>query len=426
MLRNSDNMLVFKFGGASVKDSNAVKNVAAIVQLFLQHKIVIVISAMGKTTNALEKIVNAYVHNNDDKEILVSQLKEYHFNICNELFNNKSHVIFEKVNNLFAELEWALDDYANDYNHYYDQCICFGELLATTIVSEYLISTNTNNRWYDVREVIKTDDTYREGKLNWQQTESLITKNLLPIFTSNNIIITQGFLGCTSENYTTTLGREGSDYTAAIIAYCLNAESVTIWKDVPGVLNADPKKFENTKIIHSLSYLDTIELAFYGATVIHPKTIKPLENKNIPLYVKSFFDPKSNGTKVSSDIITEHVPSFISKENQALISIFPKDFSFIVEDNLSSIFALFAKHRIKINLMQNSAISFSACIDNNENQIKEIIPKLQVQYKVLFNEQLELLTIRYYNQETINRLTENKKIILEQKSRHTYQFVLKD
>lgn len=418
-------MLVFKFGGASVKDASAVKNVAAIVQLFLQEKIVVIISAMGKTTNSIEGLVNAYFNNTSNKDDCFNEVKNYHNAICNELFENQAHPIFEKVHNLFAELEWSLEENTSSYNQFYDQCICFGELLATTIVSEYLNDIQVRNSWFDIREVIKTDSTYREGKVDWNITENLSKKEFLKLFEKNNLIISQGFIGCTDENYTTTLGREGSDYTAAIIAYCLDAESVTIWKDVPGVLNADPKKFENTKIISSLSYLDTIELAFYGATVIHPKTIKPLENKNIPLYVKSFLSPKDEGTKVSNDSLTEHVPSYISKSNQALISIFPKDFSFIVEDNLSSIFALFAKHRIKINLMQNSAISFSACIDNNENEIKAIIPLLQNQYKVLFNDNLELLTIRYYNQEVIDKLTLNKNVMLEQKSRHTSQFVLK-
>jgi aspartate kinase len=418
-------MLVLKFGGASVKDADAVKNVAAIMQLFLHEKTIVVISAMGKITNLIEKLTLAYYNNTPEQLNLLDELKQFHFNICSQLFPEQYHPIFLKLHNTITELEWALEDTSFNYNQYYDQCVCFGELISTTIVSEYLNQQNIINNWLDVREIIKTDDAYREGKVNWENTETLCNKVVSTLFAKSNTIITQGFIGCTAENYTTTLGREGSDYTAAILAYSLNAKSVTIWKDVPGVLDADPKKFENTKIIHQLSYLDTIELAFYGATVIHPKTIKPLQNKDIPLYVKSFINPSAQGTIVSNDGALEHVPSYISKSNQALISIFPKDFSFIVEDNLSSIFALFAKYRVKINVMQNSAISFSVCIDNNENKIQEILPILQQQYKVLFNDNLELLTIRYYNTKIVDTLTANRSVILEQKSRHTCQFVLK-
>jgi len=418
-----DNILVFKFGGASVKDADAVKNIATIIEMYKQQKLVVVISAMGKSTNMLESIVKTDYASIEQNKYL-QNVKDFHYNICKDLFKDNEHLIFEKLHNTFVELEWALEDNIFDYDMFYDQCVCFGELISTTIVSEYLNSIGLLNNWLDVREVIKTDDTYREGKVDWKLTENLVTNNIVNYFTKNNLLVTQGFIACTQENYTITLGREGSDYTAAILAYCINAQSVTIWKDVPGVLNADPKKFENTHIIKNLSYLDTIELAFYGATVIHPKTIKPLQNKDIPLYVKSFVNPNNDGTKISNISENEHFPSFISKSNQALISIFPKDFSFIVEDNLSHIFALFANNNVKVNLMQNSAISFSACIDNDEQQLEKLLPLLQNNYKVLFNNNLELLTIRYYNKESIETLTKNRKIMLEQKSRHTYQFVL--
>jgi aspartate kinase len=273
--------------------------------------------------------------------------------------------------------------------------------------------------------MIKTDDTYREGNIDWKQTETLTKKIIEASLKEAKIIVTQGFIGCTQENYTTTLGREGSDYTAAIIAYCLNAKEVTIWKDVPGVLNADPKKFPNTEVIPELSYFDTIELSYYGATVIHPKTMKPLQNKNIPLYVKSFLNPQLPGTKVSANEHAHKKPSYISKENQALISIFPKDFSFIVEDNLRDIFNLLSNYRVKVNVMQNSALSFSVCIENYEDKLHQIIPELQKNYKVLFNENVQLLTIRYYTNDVIQQLTQNREVILEQKSRHTCQFVLK-
>ena len=418
-------MRVFKFGGASVKDAKAIQNLAAIVQLFLLDELVIVISAMGKTTNALEAIVKAWYHEQDNKHELVASLKKYHLDICHELFEDDKHPIFELISNTIAELEWSLEENHTAFDQYYDQCVSFGELLSTHLVSAYLNHKQLKNSWCDAREMIKTDDTYREGKIDWNQTQSNTLRILANEHAKHKIVVTQGFIGCTQENYTTTLGREGSDYTAAIIAYCANAADVTIWKDVPGVLNADPKKFEHTTVIHQLSYFDTIELAYYGATVIHPKTMKPLQNKNIPLFVKSFVNPELPGTQVSAVENTDRIPSFISKENQALLSIFPKDFSFIVEDNISDIFNLLASHRVKVNMMQNSALSFSVCIENHENKLQELIPELQKQYKVLFNENVQLLTIRYYTNEVIQQLTEHREIILEQKSRHTCQFVLK-
>jgi aspartate kinase len=418
-------MRVFKFGGASVKDAKAIQNLAAIVQLFLLDDIVIVISAMGKTTNALEAVAKAWYHDAYDKFELVASVRSFHAEICNELFKNDSHPIFELLNNTIAELEWSLEENNVAYNQYYDQCVSYGELLSTMIVSAYLNEQKIANKWCDAREMIKTDDTYREGNIDWKQTETLTKKIIEASLKEAKIIVTQGFIGCTQENYTTTLGREGSDYTAAIIAYCLNAQEVTIWKDVPGVLNADPKKFPNTEVIPELSYFDTIELSYYGATVIHPKTMKPLQNKNIPLYVKSFLNPQLRGTKVSANEHVHKKPSYISKENQALISIFPKDFSFIVEDNLRDIFNLLSNYRVKVNVMQNSALSFSVCIENYEDKLHQIIPELQKNYKVLFNENVQLLTIRYYTNDVIQQLTQNREVILEQKSRHTCQFVLK-
>lgn len=380
---------------------------------------------MGKTTNALEAIAKAWHKQQSDKHELVESLKQFHLNICLELFENENHPIFELINNTIAELEWSLEEIDSLFDQYYDQCVSFGELLSTHIVSAYLNHKQIINTWCDAREMIKTDDTYREGKIDWNQTQVNTLRLLNENPSKTRIFVTQGFIGCTQENYTTTLGREGSDYTAAILAYCMDASDVTIWKDVPGVLNADPKKFEHTTVIHQLSYFDTIELAYYGATVIHPKTMKPLQNKNIPLYVKSFVNPELPGTKVSEVENTERIPSFISKENQALLSIFPKDFSFIVEDSLSDIFNLLASQRVKVNMMQNSALSFSVCIENYENKLQQIIPELQKNYKVLFNENVQLLTIRYYTNEVIHQLTEHREIILEQKSRHTCQFVLK-
>jgi aspartate kinase len=340
------------------------------------------------------------------------------------LFSNNDK-FFEELHNLFVELEWILEEEPGmDFSFVYDQIVCLGEILSTKIIATYLNNTGLNCNWVDARDLIKTDNTYREGKVDWDNTLSctkeFFTKN------SHQLILTQGFIGGTSENFTTTLGREGSDYSAAILAYCLDAKEVLIWKDVPGVLNADPKYFSNTFVLNHLSYQDTIELAYYGATVIHPKTIKPLQNKNIALKVKSFLSPNLEGTLIDGSNTTEHKPSYIVKRNQVVMSIFPKDFSFIIEDNLSEIFKVFSQKQVKINLMQNSAISFSVCINNDENKIQEVIPLLKNNYKVLFNENLQLITIRYFNEETENSVLKNKEKILEQRSRHTLQVVVKE
>jgi aspartate kinase len=305
--------------------------------------------------------------------------------------------------------------------------VSLGEIISTKIVNAYLIEASVNSKWLDVRDVIQTDNTYREGKVDWDLTQELVNRNLLPFLENNNnlVLVTQGFIGGTSENFTTTLGREGSDYSAAILAFTTNAESVTIWKDVPGVLNADPKWFDETKKLEQISYQDAIELAYYGATVIHPKTIKPLQNKKIPLYVKSFLNPEEIGTVINDVQTPLPIPSFIFKVNQVLISISPKDFSFIAEDNFSDIFNLFSERQVKVNVMQNSAISFSVSVDNDKRKLPELIKTLQKQYRVLYNDNLELITIRYYDQATIDRVTIDKKILLEVKSRYTVQLVVK-
>lgn len=419
-------MKVFKFGGASVKDANAVKNVATILQLFPTESIVVVVSAMGKTTNSLEKLADAIFYKTDNAIDVLNEIKNYHFQILEQLFSTKNHPVYNEINNTFVELDWAAEDEPEQsYNHLYDQIVSIGEIISTKIVSAYLNENSVLNNWLDARDIIQTDNTYREGIVDWALTQELVNKNLLPIFTSNktNIVVTQGFIGGTSENFTTTLGREGSDYTAAIIAFTTNAESVTIWKDVPGVLNADPKWFNDTQKIEQLSYQDAIELAYYGATVIHPKTIKPLQNKKIPLYVKSFLNPNETGTVINETSSALPIPCFIFKRNQVLISISPKDFSFIVEENLSDIFKLLSQKQVKINMMQNSAISFSLCIDDDSHKLSDLLQTLQKDYRVLYNQKLELITIRYYDQATIDRVTANKKVLLEVKSRYTVQLV---
>jgi len=417
-------MRIFKFGGASVKDAESVKNVATILNTNTsQERLCVVVSAMGKTTNLLEEIAKNYFNKVDSSNQL-NLLKEYHFSICKNLFSNNDK-FFEELHNVFVELEWILEEEpCKDFSFIYDQIVCLGEILSTKIIAAFLNNTGLNCHWADARDLIKTDNTYREGKVDWDSTLSCTKEYFMK--NSNQLILTQGFIGGTSENFTTTLGREGSDYSAAILAYCLDAKEVLIWKDVPGVLNADPKYFSNTFVLNHLSYQDTIELAYYGATVIHPKTIKPLQNKNIALKVKSFLNPNLEGTLIDGSNTTEHKPSYIVKRNQVVMSIFPKDFSFIIEDNLSEIFKVFSQKHVKINLMQNSAISFSVCINNDENKIQELIPLLKNNYKVLFNEKLQLITIRYFNEETENSVLKNKEKILEQRSRHTLQVVVKE
>jgi len=419
-------MEVYKFGGASVVNAGAVRNLASIIKRAETKSLLIVVSAMGKITNKLEELSTAYVFGQENAPQLLEEIKAYHFEIINDLFPNHQHPVFNDIANTFVEIEWLLEEEANDAPDYiYDQIVSIGELISTKIVAAYLNENGTAATWVDARNFIKTDNTYREGIVDWEKTEADIQKHLLPVL-EKTIAVTQGFIGSTSENFTTTLGREGSDYSAAIFTACLDAVALTIWKDVPGVLNADPKWFDQTERIPQLSYHDAIELTYYGATVIHPKTIKPLQNKNIPLYVRSFIHPDGEGTQINSQNSQLPVPSFIFKVNQVLISVLPKDFSFIIEENLSDIFNLFHQHKIKVNTMLNSALSFSVSVDNDDVKINDLIAALSVKYKVKYNKNLELVTIRYYNQDTINRVTVNKDILLEVKSRHTCQIVMKD
>lgn len=420
-------MQVFKFGGASVKDAAGVKNLAHIVQNYAKsNHLLIVISAMGKTTNRLEELTWAFIRGDENTHQIFEEIKAYHFNIINELFSNHKNPIYNDVANTFVEIEWLLEEEASDAPDYlYDQIVSIGELVSTKIVAAYLNQIGCFSIWTDARSYIKTDNTHREANVLWEKTEQEIKKHL-PSFLEQGIVVTQGFIGGTSENFTSTLGREGSDYSAAIFCACLDAESMTIWKDVPGVLNADPKWFDETEKIAQLSYHDAIELTYYGATVIHPKTIKPIQNKGIPLYVRSFLQPEAEGTAITTTQTPLPIPSFIFKVNQVLISIFPKDFSFIIEENLSHIFDVLHRNRVKVNTMLNSAISFSVSVDNDEQKIKQLIADLSESFKVKYNSGLELVTIRYYNQQTIDRVTVNKDVLLEVKSRHTCQMVMKD
>lgn len=419
-------MQVFKFGGASVKDAEAVKNLAKIVQGYPSTNLLVVISAMGKMTNKLEELTWAYVKGEEKAFELFEEIKAYHFNIISTLFIDHKNPIYDDVANTFVEIEWLLEEEASDSADYlYDQIVSIGELVSTKIVAAYLNLIGSFTIWADARSYIKTDNNYRDANVIWDKTEQEIQKHL-PTYLDKGIVVTQGFIGGTSENFTSTLGREGSDYSAAIFCACLNAKSMTIWKDVPGVLNADPKWFDETEKIPQLSYHDAIELTYYGATVIHPKTIKPIQNKGIPLYVRSFLQPETVGTAITEVATPLPVPSFIFKVNQVLISIFPKDFSFIIEENLSHIFNILHKNKVKVNTMLNSAISFSVSVDDDEAKIKQLIADLSETFKVKYNKGLELVTIRYYNQQTIDRVTVNKDVLLEVKSRHTCQIVMKD
>lgn len=419
-------MQVFKFGGASVKDATAVKNLAKIIKNYPAHNLLIVMSAMGKMTNKLEELTWTFIKGEERAHEIFEEIKDFHFKIISALFEDTKNPVYNDVANTFVEIEWLLEEEASDSDDYlYDQIVSIGEVVCTKIVAAYLNQTGTFAIWADARNYIKTDNNYREANVIWEKTEQEIQKHL-PTFLATGIVVTQGFIGGTSENFTSTLGREGSDYSAAIFCACLNAESMTIWKDVPGVLNADPKWFDETEKIEQLSYHDAIELTYYGATVIHPKTIKPIQNKGIPLYVRSFLNPDEVGTIITKTDSPLPIPSFIFKVNQVLISIFPKDFSFIIEENLSQIFNIFHKNKVKVNTMLNSAISFSVSVDDDEQKIKQLITELSVNFKVKYNEGLELVTIRYYNQQTIDRVIVNKDVLLEVKSRHTCQIVMKD
>ncbi len=420
-------MKVFKFGGASVNSADAVRNMAQIVQKHLESTpLVVVVSAMGKTTNLLEKLVPGSSDITSTK-VLRQQLEEYHQEIASSLMPENKEVQ-HKIDTLLSNLDHLCTSLPTDVEHHnycYDQVVCHGELLSTTIIAEYLNTLGINTLWTDARQLIKTDNHYREGRVDWNATEKEI-KNLEPsIKNSYSIVLTQGFIGGTTDGQTTTLGREGSDYSAAILAHCLDAESVTIWKDVPGFLNADPKFFIDTVKISQIPYNEAIELAYYGASVIHPKTVKPIQNKGIPLYIRSFITPEAEGSSVGdySKLVPE-TPLYIFRNNQILLSILPRDYSFIAEDNLQVIFGILNELGIRVNLMQNSALSFSICVDNNPQRIKILIERLKSMFRVRYNENLQLITIRYYTQAVIDSIVASRPILLEQRSRSTEQLIV--
>jgi aspartate kinase len=418
-------MKVFKFGGASVKDAASVRNIASILENYTDN-LVVVISAMGKTTNALERVLHAFILNDKLQAIAeLTAIRQYHQEIALTLVPDNNHALFGELDNLFTGMERKLDHApSGSYNQEYDQLVSLGEIISTIIVSNYLQYKGIVNEWTDARQFLKTDGTFREGRVEWDITERLIRNRFS--FSGTRLYITQGFVGSTVNNLTTTLGREGSDYTAAILAYALKAESVTVWKDVPGVLNADPKWFDDTVRLEKISYLDAIELAYYGASVIHPKTIQPLKNKGIRLYVKSFLNPSDPGTVIGVDDYEKLIPSFIFKMDQILIHVHPVDFSFIAEDNLEKIFRCFAGYGLKINLMQNSAVSFDICVNNDRSRIPAVLADLEKDFRVSSTTGLELITIRYYDDATIARVLVNKDLLLTQRTKSTIQLVVKD
>lgn len=419
-------MKVFKFGGASVKNADAIRNITNILQDYKSEQLVIVISALGKMTNALEDVTNAYFHQTDDLQEKVNFVRKYHFDVIDDLFE-QNHEVYAKVNAWFDEIETFVNQPISDaYDCIYDQLVSKGELLSTTIVQQYLNESGLSANWIDARQLIHTDDTYREGKVDWEATPAQFNSIVSPML-SEGFVVTQGFIGSNKEGKTVTLGREGSDYTAAIAAYCLDAENMTVWKDVPGILTADPRLFKNVTKLDRLSFREAIEMTYYGAKVIHPKTIKPLQNKSIPLMVKSFINPKGEGTMISENLQSAYPPVVVVEKNQALIQVARKDFSFVDEESLSKLFHLFAQHRIKVNMMQNTAIGFSICINNVPERVSGLMRDLRKRYKVFKDDNnVELITVRHYHENMLEQLKQGKMLLLEERLPDTSKMVLKN
>ncbi len=412
-------MKVYKFGGASVKDAEGVENLLQVLQKTDFQKGVVVVSAMGKNTNALEVLVKEYIEKKDYSTSLES-IKSFHYDMAKTLFPD-FHPVFDDLSKRFQNLEEFLEyNKSEEYNFVYDQIVSYGELLSTTIVYNYLNFKGINCQFLDSRTCIKTDNSYREGKVDWKKTEQNIQKLL-----EETLYVTQGFIASDENNFNVTLGREGSDYSAAIFAYCLNADSMTIWKDVAGVMNADPRYFQNTVLLNQISYQEAVEMAFYGASVIHPKTLKPLENKEIPFFVKSFISPENAGTKITKgSAIEPYVPCFIKKDNQHLIKISPLDFSFVSEYHMSEIFDYLSQHKIKISMLQISAISLNLCLEDKYNRIPNFLEEIEKEFSISYHKDCALLTVRHFNEESKKELLEDKKLLLEQIVEETLQIVV--
>lgn len=419
-------MKVFKFGGASVNSVERIKNVAEILRQFENEKILVVISAMGKTTNALEKVVQAFYQGRNDEALqLFEQVKNQHLSFAKYLLVVNYLACEKQLHDFFTEVEWLLHDKAvRSYDYYYDQVVCVGELLSTSLVSFYLNEVKINNQWFDVRDILRTDNNFRDANIDWTFTTEKVEQVIIPAFSETNIILTQGFIGSTDENESTTLGREGSDYTAAIFANMLNAESQTIWKDVESVMNADPKQFPFAQPIPELNFREVIEMAYYGAQVIHPKTIKPLQNKNIPLHVKCFLDPQLPGTVIDNQNLKAIPPIIVLKEKQVMMQLSSRDFSFVGDNHVADLYKLFDELRIKPNLTQNAAISFLCVFDDHEEKIQELALKASAIFDVQVIRDLSMLTIRHYNKDVIKQLIDEEKLLLKQQTRETIQVVV--
>lgn len=416
-------MKVFKFGGASVNSYDRIENVKNIISLYNSDKLMVIISAMGKTTNALEKVAEAfYAGNKEDALRLFDVIKKQHITTAKYLLVTKFNACLEQLSGFFTEVEWLLHDKpVKQYDYYYDQVVCVGELLSTCIVSHYLNEFNVANTWIDVRDVIRTDNNFRDAKIDWTYAAKKAGELVTPLFNDANIIITQGFIGSTDENESTTLGREGSDYTAAIFANLLDAESLSIWKDVEGVMSADPKQFSDAQFIQELSFEEVIEMAYYGAQVIHPKTIKPLENKGIPLQVKCFLDPSLPGTIITKKKIKGLPPIVIIKQAQVLVHLHSQDFSFVGEEPISQLYEMFGDVKIKPNLIQTGAISVQLCLDDKPEKIDLLAAEASSIFNVEVEKGLSLLTIRHFTNELLEKMTEGKEVVLKQQTRQTVQ-----
>ena len=420
-------MQVFKFGGASVNSVERIRNVGGILRQYPREKLLVVISAMGKTTNALEKVVEAFYDNKQQQALqLFEALKQSHIDTAKSVLTAKQDECLEHLQNFFTEVEWLLHDKpVRHFDYYYDQVVCTGELLSTAIISYYLNEIGINNKWIDVRDILRTDDNFRDANIDWDYSLARVSDSLLPLFNSTDIILTQGFIGSTDENESTTLGREGSDYTAAVFANMLNAANQTIWKDVQGVMNADPKAFPDAQYISELNYDEVIEMAYYGAQVIHPKTIKPLQNKGIPLHVKCFLDPSSPGTIIHSSNIDSLPPIIVVKDNQALLQLHSQDFSFVGEKPVSDLYRMLAEIKIKPNLIQTGAVSIMLCLDDKPEKIEKLALAASAEFEVLVEKGLTLLTIRHYREELLQKMTAGKKVVLRQQSPETVQVLMK-
>ncbi len=420
-------MKVFKFGGASISTVERITNTSNIIKSFKGEKLLIIISAMGKTTNALEKVVDAFFDGRKEEALqLFEQVKESHLTILKYLITINWQQAENQLKDFFTEVEWLLHDKpVREYDYYYDQIVCCGELLSTAMVSIYLNESGIKNKWVDVRDIVRTDDNFRDAYVNWNFTQQKVKEDIEPLFTNFDIVITQGFIGATDENESTTLGREGSDFSAAIFANILDAESQTIWKDVEGVMNADPKEFPEAVIMDALSYREVVEMAYYGAQVIHPKTIKPLENKSIPLHVRCFLNPELPGTVISSKPVHNLPPVIVLKKNQVLMELSSKDFSFVEEKPMSQLHEMFAAIKIRPNLSQNGAISLLCCLDDKPEKIEKLALAASEIFDVQIEKNLTLLTIRHYTEEKIDELTKGKIMVLQQKTTETIQILMR-